>query len=135
MYIYSYIAIFFLAVANIFIALVESAYMISLQTHYKQRGAGKSKTMWSEWGSHFAIYARRVLSLGNTGTFANHPETTTQATNASQRPAEPAADATARRLAALEATLAHQTELMRQLLAAAQPRGVGTPRPLPVGTR
>ena len=84
--------------------------MISLQMHYRERGAGTSKTAWSEWGSDFARYARKVVALtGGRPCMGASPS--------AAPPSDAPADDTAMRLATLEATLAQQNELIRRLVA------------------
>ena len=119
LYVYAFIGIFYLAIANIFIVLIESAHVISLQLLYKERGEGRSKTIWSSMGVDFARYARRVVNISRGGDKAKQ-----------------AADEQKRRLDALEASLKQQTELLQQLLArtsvvqpGGQPVGDGAPGP------
>ena len=115
LYVYSFVGIFYLAVANIFIVLIESAYMISLQIHYKKRGAGSSKTTWSELGVEFARYARKVVSLsqglGSQGLGSHEP----------LPPAVNDVSMMAKRIAALEASIEQQNSLLQRLLVAAGP--------------
>lgn len=88
LYVFSFIGIFYLAVANIFIVLVESSYMLALQQNYKNRGECSSKSGWSQLGVEFARYAQKILRLTETATGA------------------PSNADAARRLAALEASMA-----------------------------
>ena len=129
LYVYSFVGIFYLAVANIFIVLIESAYMISLQIHYKKRGAGSSKTTWSELGVEFARYARKVVSLsqglggvGAQGLGSHEP-----------LPAVNDVSMMAKRVAALEASIEQQNSLLQRLLVAAGPPGASSSGTTPCG--
>ena len=132
LYVYTFMAIFYLAIANIFIVLIESAYMISLSTHYKTRGEGTSKTRWSELGVEFARYARKLVQLyEGAAAVANGPPSR-PGSAASERPSATGdgggrsspipteEEALGRRLASLEESMKRQGEMLQRLLAAQQ---------------
>jgi len=120
LYIFTFVGIFYLAVANIFVVLIESAYMLALQQHYKSKGEGSSKTQWSNLGAQFARYAQKLVNLSTAP--SSSPPT---APPGGEPPPSQGHEALARRLDALEQKLERQTELLERLLSASPMGAVG----------
>ena len=126
LYIYVFVGTFYLAIANICIVLIESAHMISLRLLYHSRGEGQSNSLWTSLGVEFARYARRVVSMTSHGSSSNRRRGSgSSVTGAEESSVHGARSDLAfeqrRRIdaleAKLEASLAQQAELLRQLLA------------------